>query len=147
MPLGLGSGMSDDHNIRRPYLTLPGATGMPDVREILAHMPVEQKHRFESSGEFIRRLVLRITKWREDLPEDQEPAIMALMSNGDAVEVHSLGEDGHSSVVVEGSLEGSPCMFISHQSSFQVLCYTRKIVENSARRKIGFHVGGEEIEA
>jgi len=139
--------MSDDHSIRRPYLTLPGATGMPNVREILAHMPDEQKHRFESSGEFIRRLAVRITKWREGLPEDEEPAILALMSNGDAVEVHTLGEDGHSSVVVEGSLEGSPCMFISHQSSFQVLCYTRKIIEKSTVRKIGFYVGGEEIEA
>lgn len=139
--------MSDDSYLRRPYLTLPGATGMPNVQEILARMPDEQKHRFESSGEFIRRLAVRISKWREELPEDQEPAIFALMSNGDAVEVHTLGEDGHSSVVVEGNLNGSPCMFISHQSSFQVVCYTRKVVQETPRRKIGFHVGGEEIKA
>ena len=139
--------MSDDSYLRRPYLSLPGATGMPDVREILAHMPDEQKHRFESSGEFIRRLAFRISKWREGLSEGEEPAIFALMSTGDAVEVHTLGEDGHSSVVVEGSLNGSPCMFISHQSSFQVVCYTRKIEEEKPRPKIGFYVGGEEIEA
>ena len=120
---------------------------MPDVREILSSMPDEQKHRFESSGEFIRRLAFRIGKWRESLPDDEEPAIFALMSNGDAVEVHTLGEDGHSSVVVEGNLNGSTCMLISHQSSFQVLCYTRKIEEEKPARKIGFHVGGEEIEA
>ena len=120
---------------------------MPDVQEILASMPNEQKHRFESSGEFIRRLAHRITKWREGLPEDQEPAIIALLANGDAVDVHTLGEDGHSSVVVEGMLNGMPCMFISHQSSFQVVCYTRKIKQETPSRKIGFHVGGEEIEA
>ena len=28
--------------LRRPYLTLPGATGMPDVGEILAHMAAQQ---------------------------------------------------------------------------------------------------------
>ncbi len=139
--------MSDESYLRRPYLTLPGVTGMPDVREILARMPDEQKHRFESSGEFIRRLAFRISKWREGLPADEEPAIFALMSTGDAVEVHTLGEDGHSSVVVEGFLNGSPCMFISHQSSFQVVCYTRKIEEEKPRRKIGFYVGGEELEA
>lgn len=139
--------MAEDKYLRRPYLTLPGATGMPDVREIIARMPEEQKHRFESSGEFIRRLAHRITKWREELPKDEEPAIIALLSNGDAVEVHTLGEDGHSSVVVEGLVNGMPCMFISHQSSFQVVCYTRKIEEETPRRKIGFHVGGEEIEA
>ena len=139
--------MSEDHSIRRPYLTLPGAAGMPNLHEVLSQLPNEQKHRFESSGEFIRRLAIRITKWREGLPDDEEPAIFDLMSNGDAVEVHTLGEDAHSSVVVEGSLEGAPCMFISHQSSFQVVCYTRKIEDESPRRKIGFHVGGEEIEA
>ncbi len=139
--------MPDEHYLRRPYLTLPGASGMPDVREILAHMPDEQKHRFESSGEFIRRLAARIGKWREGLPEDEEPVIFALLANGDAVEVYTLGEDGHSSVVVEGSLNGSSCMFISHQSSFQVVCYTRKIEDEKPQRKIGFHVGGEAIEA
>ena len=139
--------MPNDDSIHRPYLTLPGATGMPDIHEILSQMPDEQKHRFESSGEFIRRLAVRVTKWREGLPEDEEPAIFALMSNGDAVAVNSLGEDGHSSVVVEGTLQGATCMFISHQSSFQVLCYTRKIENEAPRRKIGFHVGGEQIEA
>lgn len=139
--------MSEDSHLRKPYFTLPGVTGMPDVHEILARMPEEQKHRFESSGEFIRRLAYRISKWRESLPEDEEPAIVALLSNGDAVDVHTLGEDGHSSVVVEGMIGGMPCMFISHQSSFQVVCYTRKIEQEKPRRKIGFHVGGEEIEA
>ena len=136
-----------DESLRRPYLSLPGVTGMPNLREVLAQMPDENKHRFESSGEFIRRLAHRVTKWREGLAEDEEPAIFALMINGDVVELHTLGEDGHSSVVVEGSLNGSPCMFISHQSSFQVICYTRKIQEEKPKRKIGFYVGGEEIEA
>ena len=139
--------MADDKYLRKPYLTLPGATGMPNVHGIIASMPDEQKHRFESSGEFIRRLAHRITKWREGLPDDEEPAIVALLSNGDAVDVHTLGEDGHSSVVVEGMLNGMPCMFISHQSSFQVVCYTRKIEQEAPARKIGFHVGGEEIDA
>lgn len=139
--------MAESNDLRRPYLTLPGVTGMPAVSELIARMPDEQKHRFESSGEFIRRLAHRISKWREGLPADQEPAIVALLSNGDSVEVHTLGEDGHSSVVVEGRLNGMPCMFISHQSSFQVVCYTRKIEEKTERRKIGFYVGGEEIQA
>jgi hypothetical protein len=139
--------MSDEQHLRRPYLTLPGATGMPDVHEIISHLPEEKKHRFESSGEFIRRLAFRIGKWREDLPDEEEPAIFALLSNGDAVEVYTIGEDGHSSVVVEGNLNGSSCMFISHQSSFQVVCYTRKIEDEKPARMIGFHVGGEEIEA
>lgn len=133
--------------LRKPYLTLPGVTGMPPVEEILASMPAEQKHRFESAGEFVRRLAHRVQKWREKLPEDEQPVILALLPNGAAVEVWSVGEDGHSSVVVEGALEGKPCMFISHQASFQILSYTQKVTAETKRKTIGFHVGGEEIEA
>jgi len=133
--------------LRKPYFTLPGVTGMPPIEEILASMPAETQHRFESAGEFVRRLAHRVQKWRERLPEDEQPVILALLPNGSAVEVWTVGEDGHSSVVVEGSLEGAPCMFISHQAGFQVLCYTQKVTPETKRKMIGFHVGGEEIEA
>jgi hypothetical protein len=133
--------------LRKPYFTLPGVTGMPPVEEILASMPAEAQHRFESAGEFVRRLAHRVQKWRERLPDDEQPVILALLPNGAAVEVMSVGEDGHSSVVVEGVLEEAACMFISHQASFQVLCYTQKITPETKRKMIGFHVGGEEIEA
>jgi len=63
-----------------------------------------------------------------------------------------VGEDGHSSVVIEGLVNDSPCMFISHQASLQILCYTRQVAEEEKeapkkKRTIGFHVGGESIEA
>ena len=132
--------------LRKPYLTLPGVTGMPPVEEMLASMPAEAQHRFESAGEFVGRLATRVSKWREQLPEDQQPVILALLPNGGSIQVWSIGEDGHSSVVVEGLMDDAPCMFISHQASFQILCYTQT-VEPEKRRKIGFHVGGKEIEA
>lgn len=139
--------------IRKPYLHLAGAANMPNVRDILSAMPKEQEHRFESAGEFVKRLAERVSKWREMLPEDREPVILTFLPTGDVVEVLTIGEDGHSSVVIEGLVDDAPCMFISHQASLQVLCYTRKITdeegeeEQPKRRTIGFHVGGEEIEA
>ena len=137
--------------IRKPYISLPGASnGMPEMQEILASMPKEREHRFESAGEFIRRLAHRVGKWREAVAEDEVPVVLAFLPTGDAVEVLTIGEDGHSSVVIEGLVDGSPCMFISHQASLQVLCYTRKLEQEEVkepRRMIGFHVGGEEIEA
>ena len=128
---------------------------MPDMREILASMPKEREHRFESAGEFITRLANRVTKWRNSLPDDEVPVVLTFLPTGDVVEVITVGEDGHSSVVIEGLVDGSPCMFISHQASLQILCYTRKIDEleeeeeekPAKKRTIGFHVGGEEIEA
>ena len=137
--------------IRKPYFTLPGASnGMPDMQDLLASMPKEREHRFESAGEFITRLAHRVAKWREAVAEDEVPMVLTFLPTGDVVEVLTIGEDGHSSVVIEGAVDGAPCMFISHQASLQVLCYTRKLEQEEAhepRRMIGFHVGGEEIQA
>ena len=128
---------------------------MPDLGEALASMPKEREHRFESAGEFIMRLAHRVAKWRESLPEDEEPVVLTFLQTGDVVEVLTIGEDGHAGVVIEGLVEGAPVMFISHQASLQILCYTRKIEpeknadgeeEEPKPRTIGFHVGGEEIE-
>ena len=142
------------NGLRKPYIQMPGATGMPDMKDILSSVPKEREHRFESAGEFITRLAHRVTKWRESLPEDQIPVVLTFLPTGDVVEVLTVGEDGHSSVVIEGLVNGSPCMFISHQASLQIMCYTRKVEEDeeesdepAKKRFIGFHVGGEEIEA
>lgn len=141
-----------EKGLRKPYLTMPGATGMPNMKEILSSMPKEREHRFESAGEFITRLANRVTKWRNSLPEDEIPVILTFLPTGDLVEVLTIGEDGHSSVVIEGIVDDSPCMFISHQASLQILCYTKKVEDDdeeddTPRRMIGFHVGGEEIKA
>ena len=86
------------------------------------------------------------------MPEDEIPVILTFLPTGDLVEVLTIGEDGHSSVVIEGIVDDSPCMFISHQASLQILCYTKKVEDDdeeddTPRRMIGFHVGGEEIKA
>lgn len=141
-------------NIRKPYISLPNAAQMPNMKEILSAMPKEKEHRFESAGEFVKRLAERVSKWREMLPENLEPVILTFLPTGDVVDVISIGEDGHSSVVIEGLVDEAPCMFISHQASLQVLCYTRDTKEDKSddstaikKRRIGFHVGGEQINA
>lgn len=138
-----------EEHFRKPYISLPGAThGIPNLKEILASVPKEREHRFESAGEFIRRLADRVVKWRESLPDGEVPVVLTFLQTGDVVEVLTIGEDGHSGVVIEGMVGDSPCMFISHQASLQILCYTRAVQEEEQpRRMIGFHVGGETIEA
>ena len=55
----------NSNGLRKPYLEMPGATGMPNMKDILSSVPKEREHRFESAGEFITRLAHRVTKWRE----------------------------------------------------------------------------------
>lgn len=133
--------------LHKPKFDIPGVTSMPDLAPILAQMPMEQKHRFESAGEFITRLAHRVQAWRESLPADEQPMILALLPDGSSVQVFSLAEDGHSSVVVEGLIEETSCMFITHQASLQILCFTQKLEEKETPRTIGFHVGGKQIQA
>jgi len=71
-----------NNGLRKPYIQMPGATGMPDMKEILSSVPKEREHRFESAGEFITRLANRVTKWRESLPEDQIPAVLTFLPTG-----------------------------------------------------------------
>ncbi|MFD2159490.1 hypothetical protein ACFSW8_11315 [Rubritalea tangerina] len=83
------------------------------MQEILASMPKEQEHRFESAGEFIRRLAHRVAKWREGVAKDEVPVVLTFLPTGDVVEVLTIGEDGHSSVVIEGLVDGAPaCLFL-----------------------------------
>ena len=138
--------MNDDF-IHSPKFDIPGVTGMPDLAPILAQMPKEQQHRFESAGEFIKRLAHRVQAWRETLPDDEQPCIYGLLPDGSAVTIISIAEDGHSSVIIDGLLDESPCMFITHQASLQILCFTQKLEKEEVPRTIGFHVGGEQIQA
>lgn len=133
--------------LHNPKFDIPGLTGMPDLGPILAQMPKEQQHRFESAGEFIKRLAHRVQAWRESLPDNQQPYILCLLPDGGSVQILSIAEDGHSSVVVEGLLNDAPCMFISHQASLQIMCFTQELQEEEEPRTIGFHVNGEQIQA
>ena len=84
------------------------------------------------------RLAERIKLWRESLPEDQQPLIAAILSNGAAIDVHQVAAEGHNGIMVEGTLDGQPCMVVAHQSNLQLLCYIAKVQDEKDRRVIGF---------
>jgi len=131
-------------------LRLPNALPNPDVNRILESIPTARKHNFESAGEFLRKLAARIMSWNEQIPDNARPVILAMLPDGSQVEVVSLTEDGHSGVVIEGLVNQTPCLYMTHQAGLQILCYTKEMEEDDAkeeeRRSIGFHVDGETLE-
>jgi hypothetical protein len=108
---------------------------MPSFREIL-----KENQKGESAGALINRLAARIRHWRKNLPQNQQPVIWAVMASGTCVNVHSLSEESHNGIFVEGDVQGQPCMLLCHQANIQMLCFVEEIKKEEERREIGFHV-------
>ena len=92
----------------------------------------------------MRRLINTISKWRRELPEDQQPAILAILHGGIQINVELLAQESFNGIRIQGKLGGSPCMVLAHQATVQLLCYVQKVEQEEQRTRIGFIVDGEE---
>jgi len=126
-----------------PKMSIPEfhARRLPDIPVT----PTEEEiNKFQSSGVLMRRLADTILLWRKQLPEDQQPAILAVMYGGVQIVVERLAQEGFHGIRIEGKLNGNPCMLLAHQSTLQLLCYVEKVEKKEFKRKIGFIIDGEE---
>jgi len=117
----------------------------------LLHVPkkdpgLREANEYQSAGMLMRRLADTIVQWREQLPEDEEPAILAVMYGGIQINVERLAQESFHGIRIEGSMNGSPCMLLAHQSTVQLLCFVKKVEKAQPRRRIGFIIDGEEEE-
>ena len=80
-------------------------------------------------------------------PEGIEPAVLALLHGGLQIQVDRLAQEGFHGIRIEGTIDASPCMVLAHQSTVQLLCYTRKIEPERKARRIGFIIDGEQTDA
>lgn len=104
------------------------------------------ENEYRSAGAMMRRLADTIIQWREQLAEDEEPAILAVMHGGIQINVERLAQESFHGIRIEGTMNGSPCMLLAHQSTVQMLCFVKKIEKQQPRRRIGFIIDGEEEE-
>ena len=127
------------------YIGAQAKFELPKITPI--HIPnATEVNSYQSAGALVKRLANSIIEWREALPEDQQPAIHAILSNGLAIEVDCLSEETFHAVRIEGRINGAPCMLLVHQASVQLLCYVQKIEKEDDRRKIGFILDGERTD-
>lgn len=101
---------------------------------------------YQSAGVLMKRLADTISSWRTQAPKDVQPAILAILNGGIQINVTLLAEESFHGIRIEGTLNGSPCMLLSHQSSVQLLCYLAKVETEEKRRTIGFIIDGEETQ-
>lgn len=115
------------------------------------HLPkktpgLAEANEYQSAGQLMRRLADTIVQWRQQLPEDEEPAILAVLYGGIQINVERLAQESFHGIRIEGNMNGSPCMLLAHQSTVQMLCFVKKIEEAQPKRRIGFIIDGEEEE-
>lgn len=122
-----------------------GNLAIPEAK--VAHQEMQQsamENAYQSAGMLMRSLADTIVQWRKQLPEDQQPAILALLHGGAQIQVVRLAQESFHGIRIEGVINGSPCMLLAHQSTVQLMCYVEKVTEKADKRTIGFIIDGEE---
>lgn len=117
---------------------------MPEYARLPAIPTQEEVNRYQSAGILVSRLADSIKQWREQLPSDQQPAILAILNGGVQISVERLAEESFHGIRIEGKIADVPCMILAHQATLQLICYIEKVDEGKDRTSIGFVIGGEE---
>ena len=117
----------------------PPAVTHSDLFPIPPVCSQEEMNEFRSAAVFMKALAAEAQAWRRELPPNYRPAIIAVLHGGIQIQVHSLAQVSFEGIRIEGSMEGSPCSFLAHQSTVQMLCYAEEIHEEAPpKRPIGF---------
>lgn len=133
---------------RLPAYSIPSIFEPPrfNAEALALDVPtIEETHSYESAGELLTRLEKTIRSWREELPSDAQPVIMAMVS-GNVIVVSEFVEQGHSGIAIRGRLGERECLVLLHQSTLQLVCTIEKLKDEKQRYKIGFGVAGKKTE-
>ena len=116
----------------------------PALFKVASH---REQNDYQSAGVLMKSLASSITEWRKQLPENVQPAVMALLNGGVQIDVSSLAQESFHGIRVEGKVNGVPCIVLAHQSTLQLLCYVQPInPPETPKRRIGFIIDGEQSE-
>ena len=132
----------------------PGALDLsslryPKPKDTTSEQIIENatENSYQSARALLQRLSETVMDWRKELPEDVQPAILAILNGGIQIDVERMAQESFHGIRIEGLLNGNPCMLLSHQSSVQLLCFVQKIQKQKPKRKNGFIIHGAETEA
>jgi len=135
---GLPNAFSEFEKMRSAIFE-PPEFNLPHV--LLPQPPsASEVNSYASAGVLIERLKQRYKLWSEQLPEDVQPALYAILVNGVTIKALSFEKEGHNGIAIYGEINGMPgtCLVITHQAGLQIFCVAEKLEEKTERRTIGF---------
>ena len=106
----------------------------------------EEANEYKSASELMRAISEEAIAWRNSLPKNYRPAILAVLNGGIQIHVESLSQISFNGIRIAGTLNGGPCSMMAHQSTVQLLCYGEEIVEEVTKNPIGFIWGCNKVE-
>jgi len=130
-------------NLNRQMSPVPGFRP-PSVEKQSLYCPLpascsqEEKNEFRSAAVFLASLATEVKAWREQLPENYQPAVMAILHGGMQINVMKLAQVSFDGIRIEGHLGGNPVTTFAHQSTVQMMCFAMEIKEPEQRNPIGF---------
>ncbi len=132
---------------RVPAFDMP-AISSPEFRmPVIPRMPTQEEiNKYQSASVLMQALAEEALQWKERLPENYKPAILAVLYGGIQIHVQTLSQVSFHGIRVEGTMNGAPCSLLAHQSTVQLLCYAEEIKADTPRNSIGFVWGNNKIE-
>ena len=130
-------------NLNQQISSVPGFKP-PSVDKEALYCPLpqsctqEDKNEFRSAAVFLASLATEVKAWRTQLPENYQPAVMAILHGGVQIHVKKLAQVSFDGIRIEGLLQGNPVTAFAHQSTVQMMCYAMEIKEEKERNPIGF---------
>lgn len=119
-----------------------------DPVRVMKGPTAEDTNQFQSAGALLRRLADAVSQWRAALPQDFQPAVIALLGGGVQISVDRLAQESFHGIRVEGRIQGTPCVVLAHQATIQLLCIAEPIQPpERPKRPIGFIIDGQSSEA
>lgn len=130
-------------NLNRQIAPVPGFKP-PAVEEGALYCPLpatcseEDKQEFRSAAVFLASLATEVKAWRQTLPPQYQPAVIAILHGGVQVNVLKLAQVSFDGIRIEGLLQGSPVTLFAHQSTVQMMCFAMEVSEEKKSNPIGF---------
>ena len=130
-------------NLSKQIAPVPGFKP-PSVADDALYCPLpascsaEEQNEFRSAAVFLASLASEVKAWRQQLPPEYEPAVIAVLHGGVQINVMKLAQVSFDGIRIEGLIQGSPVTMFAHQSTVQMMCFATEVQEQEKRNPIGF---------
>lgn len=131
-----------------PNFCFPSSTERAPAKfaQAVSSIEPEKLNEYRSASAFMQAIAEEAIMWKQQLPENFKPAILAIINGGMQISVTGLAQVSFHGIRIEGTLNGAPCSLLVHQSTVQILCFGQELVEQEERRPIGFIWPENEVE-
>lgn len=120
-----------------PDIDLTRLESLPP-RQLIQPPSQQEINKYQSASALMEALSKEALRWKQQLPPNYQPTIMAILYGGIQINVRSLAQVSFHGIQIQGTLNGAHCSMLAHQSTVQMLCYAEEVTEEIPNRTIGF---------